>query len=309
MNATAAAPTMKATGFPINHFHTLSHSMEGEGGSFFSQLPNLQTFFAVQAVPLPRPHLGTVLRFEYAMRFQYKVSEQIKLMPDQPPSDRFKTEMPQIPGVTVPLPPPPRSKPSLKLVIGLIAVLVVAFLGARWALLPRHVDSKSAEPQPQIEVPSPAPDPRTLIAHATDASPSVATVAEMARPWSSKQFFIRNTVSGLDVAGILIRLPTGSPSQASGYWAFSVDAPFGNCRLEYVTDLAKLRNDYGFAAARHPMVGNPCNHTVFDPAKTTTLPGTDAIVRGAIAQGSDLRPPLGIEIRVRGKDIEAIRTE
>ncbi|HVH72709.1 MAG TPA: hypothetical protein VNB49_16585, partial [Candidatus Dormibacteraeota bacterium] len=97
-------------------------------------------------------------------------------------------------------------------------------------------------------------------------------------------------------------------SQASGYWAFSVIAPFGNCRLEYVTDLARLRNDYDFSATKHPMVGNPCSRTVFDPLKMTSLPG-DYFVRGGIVQGSDLRPPLGIEIRVRGKEILAIRAE
>jgi hypothetical protein len=231
------------------------------------------------------------------------------LMPDQPPSDRFKADMPQIPGVTAPGSPPVASHDSvLKLGIGLIAVLLVVFLGARWALRPRHAEPKAAEQQPQIEVPSPAPDPSTLVPHATDASPGIADLAEMAKPWSSKQFFIRNTVSGETVPAMLIRLPTGSASQASGYWAFSVNAPYGDCRLEYVTDLAKLKTDYGFRAAKHPMVGNPCSRTLFDPLKMITLPG-DFFVRGAIVQGSDLRPPLGIEIRVRGKDILAIRTE
>lgn len=56
------------------------------------------------------------------------------------------------------------------------------------------------------------------------------------------------------------------------------------------------------------MVGNPCSRTVFDPLKMTNLPG-DFFVRGRIVQGSDLRPPLGVEIRVRGKEILAIRTE
>ena len=241
-------------------------------------------------------------------------------MPEQPPSDRppsdrsptgrFKTEMPQIPGVTVPLPKPPRPiGDTIKLATGIVAVLVVAFLGVRWALRPGRVPSTSGDPQAQIEVPPPRPDPSTLVPHATEASPAVATLEEMAKPWSSQQFFIRNIVSGQDVAGLLIRLPGGSPTRASGYWAFAVEAPYGNCRLEYITDLARLRTEYGFAAAKHPMVVNPCTQTVFDPAKTTTLPGTGAIVGGAIAQGSDLRPPLGIEIRVRGKDIEAIRTE
>lgn len=236
-------------------------------------------------------------------------------MPDQSPSDRstsdrFKTEMPQIPGVTVPLAKPPRSyAPAIKLAIGILAVLVVAFFGGRWALRPGRVQSKGSEPPPQIEVPSPAPDPSTLVPHANEANPRIATIDEMARPWSSKEFFVRNAFSGENVPGILVRLPAGSPTRATGYWAFAMNAPYGNCRLEYVTDLAKLKTEYGFADAKHPMVGNPCNHTVFDLAKTTTLPGTDAIVRGAIVQGSDLRPPLAIEIRVRGKDIEAIRTE
>ena len=230
-------------------------------------------------------------------------------MPDQPPSDRFKTEMPQIPGVTVPLPRPATSRPSLKLVIGLLAVLVVAFFGARWALPSRHVERRVADQQPQIEVPSPAPDPSTLVPHATDASPGIADVEEMAKPWSSKAFFIRSNLSGESIPALLIRLPSSSASQASGYWAFSVNSPYGNCKLEYVTDVAKLKSDYGFPAAKHPMVGNPCNRTLFDPLKMTTLPGTDAFVRGGIVQGSDLRLPLGIELRVRGKDILAIRTE
>src|SRR2546430_2822374 len=34
-------------------------------------------------------------------------------------------------------------------------------------------------------------------------------------------------------------------------WAFSANAPYGNCRLEYITDLAKLKTDYDFQAAKH----------------------------------------------------------
>ena len=228
-------------------------------------------------------------------------------MPEQPPSDRFKADMPQIPGVSSPGTPPASRDSSLKLGIGLLAVLLVVFLGARWALHPRQAEPSVAD-QPQIEVPAPAPDPSTLMPHATQASPGIANIEEMAKPWSSKQFFIRNELSGENIPAMLIRLPTGSASQASGYWAFSVSSPYGDCRLEYVTDLAKLKKDYGFGAAKHPMVGNPCSRTVFDPLKMTNLPG-DFFVRGGIVQGSDLRPPLGVEIRVRGKDILAIRTE
>jgi hypothetical protein len=231
-------------------------------------------------------------------------------MTDQPPSDRFKTEMPQIPGVSS---AGPRSaaapNPSLKLVIGLLALLLVVFLGARWALRPKHAPAQSVEQQPQIEVPSPAPDPSTLVPHATPADPGIASLEEMAKPWSSKEFYIHNRLSGESVPAFLIRLPTGSPSQSGGYWAFAQKSPYGDCQLEYVTDLDKLKTDYGFRAAKHPMVGNPCSRTVFDPLKTTNLPGTGAWARGSIVQGSDLRPPLGIEIKVEGKKILAVRTE
>jgi hypothetical protein len=231
-------------------------------------------------------------------------------MNDLPPSDRFKTEMPQIPGVSG---PGPRSSaapnPALKLVIGLLALLLVVFLGARWELRPRHAPTQSVEQQPQIEVPSPAPDPSTLVPHATPADPGIASLEEMAKPWSSKEFYIHNRLSGESVPALLIRLPTGSPSQSGGYWAFAQKSPYGDCQLEYVADLDKLKTEYGFSAAKHPMVGNPCSRTVFDPLKTTNLPGTGAWARGSIVQGSDLRPPLGIEIRVEGKKILAVRTE
>src|SRR5216684_5924406 len=229
-------------------------------------------------------------------------------MTDQPPSDRFKSEMPQIPGVSGPgSRSSAASNPAAKLVIGLLAVLLVVFLGARWALRPKRA-VHSAVQQPQIEVPSPAPDPSTLLPHATDTEPGIANVAEMARPWSLKEFYIRNPLSGENIPAVLVRLPAASASQASSYWAFAKNSPYGNCQLEYITDLNKLKNDYGFRAAKHPMVGNPCSRTVFDPLKLTNLPGS-VWVRGAIVQGSDLRPPLGIEIKVEGRKILAVRAE
>jgi hypothetical protein len=230
-------------------------------------------------------------------------------MTDQPPSDRFKTEMPQIPGVAGSTTRSAATNPAVKLIIGLLAMLLVVFVGARWALRPRHVAPRLTEEQPQIEVPSPAPDPSTLLPHATDANPGIADITEMAKPWSSKDFYIKNGLTGENLPAELIRLPIGSASQASGYWAFSVNAPYGNCRLEYITDLARLKNDYGFRAAKHPMVGNPCSRTVFDPLKTSNLPGSGVWVRGAIVQGSDLRPPLGVEITVKDKKILAVRAE
>jgi hypothetical protein len=157
-------------------------------------------------------------------------------------------------------------------------------------------------------VPSAAPDPNAALPHATAANPGVASISEMAQPWSSKQFFLRNGLTNENVPALLVRLPSASATQPNGYWAFSLNSPYGNCQLEYITDLDKLRNDYEFRAAKHPMVGNPCSRSVFDPLKLTNLPG-NVWVRGAIVQGSDLRPPLGIEVRIQGKTIEAVRME
>jgi hypothetical protein len=230
-------------------------------------------------------------------------------MSDQSPPDRYKAEMPQIPGIAGPSSNrSPLNNPTVRMVGVLLAVLLVVFFGARWILRPRHAEAPPAEPPPQIEVPAPAPDPNAALPHATQQDPGIATVAEMAQAWSSKQFFIRNGLTGENVPGLLIRLPASSASQANGYWAFSLNAPFGNCQLEYITDLTKLKSDYDFNAAKHPMVCNPCNRTLYDPTKMTNLPG-NVWVRGAIAQGSDLRPPLGIELKVQGKTIQAVRME
>jgi len=230
-------------------------------------------------------------------------------MPDQHPAERFKTDMPQIPGV-----PGPGSRrtsgtnTAVRLVAGLLAVLIVLVLGTRWVLRPKRAETVVAPP-PQIEVPSPAPDPSAAFPHATEAEPGVATTAEMAKPWSTKDFFIKNRVTGENVPALLVRLPAGPATQPGGYWAFGMNSPYGNnCQLEYITDPAKLVNDYGFRGAKHPMVGNPCSRTVFDPLKLSNLPG-NVWVRGGIVQGSDLRPPLGIEVQIQGKEIQAVRME
>jgi len=228
-------------------------------------------------------------------------------MASQPSSERFKADMPQIPGVSsVDARISTSVNPASKIVIGVLAVLLVSFVGARWAVRFGLAPSKAAE-QPQIEVPSPAPDPSTLLPHATDSAPGIAEIEEVAKPWSYKGFYFQSKGPGESIPAVLVRLPGGSGSQAGGYWAFSVNAPFGSCKLEYVTDLKKLKADYGFRAT-HPMVGNPCSRTVFDPLKMSSLPG-NVFARGGIVQGSDLRPPLSIEIQVRGKEILAVRAE
>jgi len=107
---------------------------------------------------------------------------------------------------------------------------------------------------------------------------------------------------------MLIRLPQGSANSPEGYWAYETNAAFGDCRLEFVTDIPRLTSDYDFHGGHHPMVGNPCSRAVFDPTKMSEIPG-DIWVRGALVQGSDVRPPLGIELKIQSKNILALRTE
>jgi hypothetical protein len=228
-------------------------------------------------------------------------------MPNQPPSERFKTDTPQIPGASGPSTQEQLGFKPLRLV-GFLAALIFCLLAVRWILRPKAADMPIAAPTAQIDVPAPAADPKASLPNATEAEPGIAEVSEMAKPWSSKEFLFRNRLTGADVPALLIRLSSGSAGQPSGYWALALDAPFGTCRFEFVTDLAKLKSDYGYSAAKHPMVGNPCSRTVFDPLKMTSLPGS-VWVRGSIEQGADLRPPLGIEVEIRDKRIQAVRME
>lgn len=230
-------------------------------------------------------------------------------MPDeisQPPNDRFKAEMPQIPGVSGPAAKPGGSGGPLLVMAGLVAVLAAVFVGGKLFLKPHRVDLPPT-PTPQIEVPAPVPDLAASVPVATEADPVVASVSDL-KPWGSKPFTYRNRKTGESVAALIVRLPTGAASQASAYWSFGLKAAYGSCQLEYVDDIQKLKTDYGYRQAKHPMVGNPCSRTVFDPLRYAPLPG-NVLARGAIVQGSDLRPPLGIEIKVKGKDILAVRME
>jgi len=231
------------------------------------------------------------------------------MMTEQSSPARFKADTPEIPGVSGPPPRFRRSNPLLPLIIGLAVLGLGLFLAVRWLSHPRSAEQAS-RPQsaPQIEVPPPEPDPNSLLPHADEAHPTIAQVGDFAKPWSSVDFFVRNKLTGENVPATIVRLPSGSAGTVAGYWAYARKAPYGDCQLEFITDLDKLRTDYGYRRATHPLVGNPCSHTLYDPLHTVNLPG-NVWIRGAIVQGSDIRPPLGIEIKIQGKQIQAIRSE
>lgn len=236
-------------------------------------------------------------------------------MPDQPQpsasSNRFKAEMPQIPGVGAgpERQSGPRGGPWL-VVGGLSAVLIAVFIGGR-LLSKSHRSESPPVPAAQIDIPTDAPSavPDLAVPTATEDNPVIARVGELAKGWDSRQFNFRNRATNENLPALLIRLPGRSSAQsAAGYWALVMKEAYGSCQLEYIQDLAKLRSDYSYRGASHPMLGNPCSRTVYDPLKYASLSG-NVLARGAIVQGSDLRPPLGIEVTIKGNDIQAIRME
>jgi hypothetical protein len=229
------------------------------------------------------------------------------MIDDSSPS-RFKAEMPQIPGVAPGTFRRPRANPLLPLIVGIAVFGIILLFVVRWFAHSKPVQQAAhVEAAPQLEVPSPPPDPNALLPHADRFNPVIANVSELSKPWSSVDFFLRND-DGANIPATIVRLPSGSGSSAAGYWAFSRNAPYGPCQLEYVHDVNALRTGYDFHSAAHPLVGNPCSHTLYDPLKMFNLPG-NIWIRGAIVQGSDIRPPLGIEVEVRGNKILALRSE
>jgi hypothetical protein len=232
-------------------------------------------------------------------------------MPDQPERpERFKAEMPQIPGVNVPLRGPGllgalRSHAGLAL--GAVAVVVLGVSAGVWLMRPHGSKTTLQEPAEQIEVPAPVSEPKPGPPVSTEAHPQIATTGELATPWSSKDFIFRNRLTGGEVPSRIIRLPGGAADSPASYWAFALQVPYGRCQLEYITDLSVLRNEYEYSGA-HPMVGDPCSRTLFDPRRMASVPG-GFWVRGAIAQGSAIRPPFGIEVQVKGNAVLATRME
>jgi serine/threonine protein kinase len=192
-------------------------------------------------------------------------------------------------------------------------VVLVAMLGSYAIKMIGRMQRPNSDvlPVPQDNGPSTQPqstetDSAQRPVYVTQSNSEVTTVSELAQPWSSKRFFFRSLTLSRYVPALIIRLP-GSASEGKSYWAISLEVPFGRCQYTYIDNVAKLSSEYGFEAA-HPMVVNPCSRTIFDPLQLKELPG-NILVRGAIVQGSDLRPPYGIEVKVRGNQIHAVAME
>ena len=217
----------------------------------------------------------------------------------------MRPEMPQIPGVSQSSGRASSGSggiDSKRLTqIGGIAAAALVLAGLFWWIRskPRATgnpsnDSEVAQDSSAPAVPAPTPQ-------FGDGPTVAATVDELSKPWAAKKFTYVDSLTQEHTAAMVIRLPNGE------YWAFSLQAPFGTCQLEYLTDPGEVAAKYGYNAA-HPMVVNPCDKTVYDPLRVGPL-GGNTWARGEIVKGSSLRPPISVDVKVSGKSILADQIE
>jgi len=238
-------------------------------------------------------------------------TKSVTTIPEKPATqkfDPFHPEMPQIPGVSR----IPRHTSGnligmdarrLAQIGGIVAAALVIGIAILWWIkgAPRTAVGSSTPEAAITESPVPAPPPPTPIASLQEGSTVAATVEELSKPWAAKKFTFVKPFTHENVEAMVIRLPSGD------LWAFSLQEPYGRCELEFVTDLGRLATQYGYRAG-HPMVVNPCNGTLYDPLKVGPI-GANVWVRGEIVQGGGLRPPISIDVQVRGQSILADRIE
>ncbi len=236
-------------------------------------------------------------------------------------ADPFKPQAPQIPGVTdrpsggegaakssvprVPLSakiPPILLSPTFWILsIGAIVLVLAVAFGIRWWNTARTTHEAQAAAQegpvaPVVDLAAPAQANENL----PFGPGAVATTAQLSKTWSSQRFTFRAPMTADNIPAVVVKLPNGV------YWGVSLREPFGNCQMEYVTDLDRLDSFYHYHSD-HPMIADPCSHAVFDLLRYG--PGPNGMVRGEIVGGAGVRPPIAIEMSVKGKDVIAVKVE
>jgi hypothetical protein len=208
--------------------------------------------------------------------------------------------MPRVPGVEhTPPRAPLQLKPLLKVIL---AALLCASGFALWLSYRHHADPNAAAGgAASFDAASNGSSTKKA-----DTEPNtIGTLYELAAPWSSKKFLFVDPRTHQSIPAMIIHLP-GPPAEPS-FWAFALTNPLSRCQLQYVTDLGVLSHRFVYTAA-HPMVVSDCEGVLYDPLKMATLPD-GSWVRGDIASGGGIRPPLAIQVEVRGRDIVADRME
>ncbi len=239
--------------------------------------------------------------------------------PDKPPEkpakdsaaqgSRFRTQMPQIPGVAQSVATDRRSQQKLTwMAVGAGVVLLVGCIAVWRVLSGSHGPSATATQEPiPSRAPAELPVPPSPAPAAQQATNEIGTLAELSQPWASKKFQYSHGLTRETVSAIAIRLPGTNGRSAASYWGILLKAPYGQCDLQFVTGVGQINAKYGYRAT-HPMVIDPCSNAVYDPLRTGTLPN-GSWARGDIVKGSGFRPPMQIEILIEGDKIVAGRSE
>lgn len=223
-------------------------------------------------------------------------------------SSRFKSQMPAIPGVIPGAPVSQQTKPNRIWIFVAAGVFFLIVIIVGWRIM-----RSSHAPAPvatEVLTPSPAPEelpPPPTAPMAQADSNEIGTLAELSQPWASKKFKYSHGFPRVTVFAIAIRLPNGNGRTAASFWGIQLKAPYGQCNLELVTDLSEISAKYGYRAS-HPMVVEPCTSTVYDPLRTGTL-SDGSWARGEIVQGAGFRPPMQVEILIKGDKLIVGRSE
>jgi hypothetical protein len=223
-------------------------------------------------------------------------------VPQRPPEEKQKKEEPKPESPRAAVAWPAFQSPKVMAGSGIGALILLAGAAFAW-----HEMKPAPPPAPVVltaEQPSASPagsaTAATAEAQLPEAPGPVASVEDMAKPWSVVKFQFRRA-TGEMARGMVIRLPA-----APGYWGLLSVAPYGRCELELETDLGKIRKEYGYAAA-HPMVVDSCTQVVYDPLALGSASGV--WIRGRVAAGPGIRPPFEVEIKLEQGSVVASRSE
>ena len=243
-------------------------------------------------------------------------------MADTKKFDPFKPAQPSIPGVPAAarvrpepkpeaqpettadeLPEAPASRGSIPSAVWVVVgLIIVVSLGGAWMYLNSTKSNSTSRADNSAAAPAAHLDAESQPGNLPVAPGIIGATNDIEKPWASKRFLFRSDLSDKPIPSLVVHLPDGQ------YWAVSMVEPFGTCQLEYVTDLSVLQTEYNFRA-NHPMIGDPCTHTVYDLLQYDGGASDGGLVRGAIVHGVGVRPPMAIEIEVSGKQLRAARME
>jgi len=226
------------------------------------------------------------------------------------PSSPYKPVPPRIPGVPEAIPESGQTvyggrRSAAGLWVGIAGAVVVAIMVAivvdHWIFdKPKTEASAQTAPVPAASEKPASDRPDRATERILEGPGPIAKREDLAKLWSSKRFDFRDEVAGTVIHALVVHLPGGV------YWGFSLREPYGTCTLQYVTDLDKIQSEYNYTSS-YPLVADPCNQSLFD--LTQYGGGPTGMVRGQIVQGRAVRPPMAIEMRVKGDDIIAVRSE